>query len=180
MGLFDKIKASVGIGQPKVEVKMSNTTIHSDQPISGVIEITAQKTQAIIDEVKLEFILKTKAMRIVTKDGVESEEEFTNEGALYRILFKNNYSKHFEKFHYNGEIISTDQEFGTLDNNIEKNKIIVEPHMVHRIPFQFHIHIMNNYASSSPPEHVYFIRATIDMPGLDPKNEIEVNFINAQ
>lgn len=180
MGFLDKIKAAVGVGQPKLEIKLPNTTIYDDALINGWIEITAQKTRAVIDEVKLEFIHKVKAKRVVTKDGVQSEEEFTTEGALYRILFKNNYSKHFEKFYYNGETRLTEKEEGSLDIEPEKNKIIIEPNQTHSIQFQFCLSIFANYASSMPPNNMYYIRATVNMPGLDPKTEVAVNLIRTQ
>lgn len=177
MGLFDKIKASVGIGQPKIEIKMFDKTIHDDALINGWIVITAQKSQAVINEVKLELIHKVKGTRIVTKDGVQTEEEFTTEGALYRIVFQKDYAKHFEKIYYNGETRLTEQEHGTLDSNSDNNRIIIEPNQEHSIQFQFSLSIFSNYASSMPPSNMYYIRATIDMPGLDPKAEVEVNYV---
>ncbi len=180
MGLFDKIKASIGIGQPKVEVKMFNTTIYDDQLINGWIEITAQKTAAVIDEVKLEFVHKVKGTKIVTKDGAQSQEEFTTEGVLYKIIFKNDYSKHFENIYCDGETRLNEQEHGSLNSNTEKNRIIIEPNQTQTIQFQFCLSIFSNYASSMPPNNMYFIRATVDMPGLDPKNEIEVNLVRTQ
>lgn len=186
MGLFDKLKAAVGVGQPNIDIILRNTNIEDDQLIHPIIAITAQSAKAEIDEVKMEFVRKQKITYPAYEENGQShpsrvEEE---EHVLYRIVFKgDNYEEHFEhrfdpetreliKFNY--------QRY----ENASPSKLIIEPNQKHEFYIQFCIDIYNVDKANMDRvamydvlhESSFFIRVTADMPGLDPKKEIPVSY----
>ena len=64
MGIFDKLKASVGIGQPHLSLTVENNQVHRGASIKGKITLTAQDKDATINgfEIVFQQILKEKVL----------------------------------------------------------------------------------------------------------------------
>jgi sporulation-control protein spo0M len=64
MGLFDKLKGSVGIGQPHLSVTLENNQVHRGTAIKGKIMLTAQDREVPVNNIEIAFtqILKQKEL----------------------------------------------------------------------------------------------------------------------
>lgn len=56
MGLFDKLKGSVGIGQPKLSVKLENNQVHRGASIKGKITLTAEERDVPVNNIEIIFM----------------------------------------------------------------------------------------------------------------------------
>ena len=56
MGFFDKIKASVGIGQPKLEIQVTGTQFKRSEPIKGTLSLTGKSREVAVDSINVEFV----------------------------------------------------------------------------------------------------------------------------
>jgi sporulation-control protein spo0M len=55
MGLFDKLKGSVGIGQPNLSVTLENNQVHRGTSIKGKIKLTAQDRDVPVNNIEIVF-----------------------------------------------------------------------------------------------------------------------------
>jgi sporulation-control protein spo0M len=64
MGLFDKLKGSVGIGQPNLSVTVENNQVHRGTSIKGKITLTAQDHDVPVNHIEIVFtqILKEREL----------------------------------------------------------------------------------------------------------------------
>lgn len=64
MGLFDKLKGSIGIGQPNLSVILENNQIHRGASIKGKITLTAQDRDVQVNHIEIVFtqIIKEKEL----------------------------------------------------------------------------------------------------------------------
>ena len=64
MGLFDKLKGSVGIGQPNLSVTLENSQVHRGAAIKGKIKLTAQDHDVPVNHIAIVFtqIIKEKEL----------------------------------------------------------------------------------------------------------------------
>jgi sporulation-control protein spo0M len=55
MGIIDKLKGSVGIGQPHLSVTLENSQVHRGTAIKGKIMLTAQDREVAINNIAIVF-----------------------------------------------------------------------------------------------------------------------------
>lgn len=78
MGFFDKLKASVGIGQPKMTVTVENTQVQRGGTISGKLSLTAQEREVPVKQFEIEFTqIKTTREWNAQKKDYEDRKHFT-------------------------------------------------------------------------------------------------------
>ncbi len=78
MGFFDKIKAAVGVGQPKMSVTVNNTQVQRGTAISGKCTLTAQDRQVPIEKFEIEFTqIRTTREWNAEKNDFENKKHFT-------------------------------------------------------------------------------------------------------
>lgn len=56
MGFFDKLKASVGIGQPKMELTLENSQVQRGSALKGKFTLTAKDREVPIKQFEIELI----------------------------------------------------------------------------------------------------------------------------
>jgi sporulation-control protein spo0M len=72
MGIFDKLKASVGIGQPDLSVTVENNQVHRGASIKGKITLTAKDKEALVNGFEVVFTQ-------IIKESVLNEKKKTHE-----------------------------------------------------------------------------------------------------
>ena len=72
MGLLDKLKGSVGIGQPKLSVTLENNQVHRGASIQGKIMLTAEDRDVTVNNFEITFTQ-------ILKDNVWNEKKKINE-----------------------------------------------------------------------------------------------------
>ena len=141
MGFFDKLKASVGIGQPKIEIKVTGTQFKRSDPIKGQITLTGKTKEVPVDSINVEFV-----------------------EARVEQVWSDTLKKYVDE--------KKEQVVGKV--NIPKGKYILKPEEVITEPFEMIIsHAM---VSGHPWSHK--IKASADLPGLDPRTSVEIFVVN--
>lgn len=103
MGFFDKLKASVGIGQPKVEINLESAQIKRGDSIRGTAILTGGSGEAPIKYVTIEHVeiitrkewnssreqmVDTKTKNIINKLQIPKDNEILPAGGVMRIDFE--------------------------------------------------------------------------------------------
>jgi VCBS repeat-containing protein len=83
MGLLDKLKGSVGIGQPELSVILENNQVHRGASIKGKITLTAEEREVAVNNFVIIFTQ-------IMKDSKWNEKKKTHES-------KNHYTKLAQK-----------------------------------------------------------------------------------
>ena len=90
MGFFDKIKAAVGIGQPKMEASIDSTQLQRGSNITGKLTLTAQDREVPVKS----FIVELQEVR-VTREWSETTKQYENRKKYATIgkkeMAENNY-----------------------------------------------------------------------------------------
>lgn len=79
MGFFDKLKASVGIGQPKMALTLENTQVQRGQALKGKFTLTAKDREVPIKQFEVELIQikTTREWSDATKNYVDRKHNTT-------------------------------------------------------------------------------------------------------
>lgn len=96
MGIFDKLKASVGIGQPHLSVTVENNQVHRGASIKGKITLTAQDKDATINGFEIVF-------QQVIKEKVLNEKKKTHE------IVNNSVTLAKKQIPKNGQVLKANQ-----------------------------------------------------------------------
>lgn len=79
MGFFDKLKASVGIGQPKMALTLETTQVSRGSTLNGSFTLTAKDREVPIKQFEIELIQikTTREWSDTTKDYVNRKHNTT-------------------------------------------------------------------------------------------------------
>ncbi|OFY90510.1 MAG: hypothetical protein A3K10_09215 [Bacteroidetes bacterium RIFCSPLOWO2_12_FULL_31_6] len=56
MGFFDKLKASIGIGQPELSIKLDSNQVKAGTSIKGTITLTGKSRDIPVEKLLIEFL----------------------------------------------------------------------------------------------------------------------------
>lgn len=88
MGFFDKLKASVGIGQPKMQLTVNSTQVKAGATLAGSFTLTAQDREVPVKQFEVELIQvkTTREWSDTTKDYVNRKH---NNTLVKKVIAKN-------------------------------------------------------------------------------------------
>lgn len=73
MGFFDKLKASVGIGQPKMALTLDSTQVQRGSALKGTFTLTAKEREVPIKQFEIELV-QTRT----TREWSDTQKDYVN------------------------------------------------------------------------------------------------------
>lgn len=106
MGFFDKVKASVGIGQPKLEIILSNKQCRQSELLKGKMVLEGKARECPIDHFMVQFLEIKTETEVSYKDGEPQRREIKKKQVMGEHKFPMN-----GKAIREGEKVEVDFEF---------------------------------------------------------------------
>lgn len=88
MGFFSKLKAAVGIGNPKIELTIENSQVHRGDTIKGVIKLTGTSGEVPITSFIVELVEKITQTR--WNGNTKKEETFVVDNVIAKQIIPKN------------------------------------------------------------------------------------------